>query len=203
MFSWLALMLVISAAPQSKRRQEQIKGLIKKSDLVALTVAQAYYPIIDIEKYQLERAERETRDPRRRPKFTLGTVYKLSVKEVLYQKPAKDPNQPGRVFYPDDALMIYTREPLPHPLDPNQVTFFPGGEYLVFLKRIDLDPNDFPRGMRQDVNAPMREWESFPHPAETYFQAVRDPLAAKLVDEVWGKFAEHTRLVIKMMNAER
>lgn len=200
---WLLLVVVASAVPQSKRRQEQIRDLIKKSDLVVLAVAQAYYPILDLEKYRLERAEPGVNDPRRRSRFTLGTVYKLSVNEVLYQKAPQDPNKPGRVFYPADTLLIYTPEPLAHPLDANQVTFFPAAEYLVFLKQIKLDPDNFPRGVRQDLNTPMHQWETFPNPAETYFQVVRDPLAAKVVDDVWSQFVEHTRTVISQMRAHR
>ncbi|MBI3950832.1 MAG: hypothetical protein HY314_10315 [Acidobacteria bacterium] len=195
----LVLALTASAAPQSRRRQEQIEGLIKKSDLVVLAVSQAYYPVIDIEKYRLEREGREVTDPQRRSKYIIGTVYKLSVKEVLFQKPSKDADKPQRVFYPDDMIMVYTPGPPAHPLDYGQVTLLPSAEYLIFLKRINLDPDDFQRGMRQDVNAPMREWESFPNPAETYFQVIRDPLAAKQVDEVWQKFVDQTRDVVQAM----
>jgi hypothetical protein len=192
-----------STTTPSKRRQEQIKDLMKKSDLVAVATAQAYYPIIDIEKYRLERMDREVNDPRRRSTYTMGTLYKLSVKEVLFQKPAKDSGKPGRTFYPDDALMIYIPGPLVHPLDSDKVTFLPSADYLVFLRRIRLDPDDFERGMRQDLNAPMRDWEGFPNPVETYFEVIRDPFAAKYIDEVWQTFVDQTRTVIKTMNAER
>ncbi len=196
------LTLSVSAAPQSKKRQKQIEGLLKKSDLAVVAVARAYYPVIDIEKYRLERAEREAHDPRRRSKYIDGTAYKLTIKEVLYQKPAKDPDQPGRLFHPDDSFMIYVTGPPAQPLDIDKLTFFPSTEYIVFLKQINLDPDDFPRGMRQDLNAPMREWEGFPNPVETYFEVIRDPMAAKVVDDVWIKFVDHTRNVVHLMESK-
>ena len=199
----LVLTVGVPAVPQSKRRQKQIEGLIKKSDLVVLAVAQAYYPVIDIEKYRLEREGREDTDPRQRSKYTVGTVYKLSIKEVLFQKSPKDPNNPKRIFYPDDNIMIYVPGPPAHPLDFGKITFLPGTEYLAFLKQINLDPDDFRRGVRQDVNAPMREWESFPNPAETYFEVVRDSLAAKPIDEVWEKFADQTRAVARAISSQK
>jgi len=199
----LVLVLSASAAPQSKKRQEQIEGLIKRSDLVALAVAQSYYPVIDIGKYRLEREQREAPDPRRRSKYTIGTAYKLSVKEIIFQKPQKDSREHGRAFYPDDAIMIYTRGPAAHPLDLDNVTFLPGTEYLVFLKRISLDPDDFPRGVRQDLNATMREWELFPNPEETYLDAVRDSFAVKPIDEVWRKFAYQTLAIARAMAAQQ
>jgi hypothetical protein len=197
----LLLMLGVSAAPQTEKRRKQIEGLIKRSDLVVHGVSQAYYPIINMEKYQLERAAGKTGDPRRRSKYTVATVYKMVVKEVLYQKPQKDPNKPQRPFYPNDTIIIYAPGPAAHPLDFGKVAFLPGAEYLIFLKKTDLDPGDFPAGVRQDVNAPMAEWESFPNAAETYFRVINDPMAAKLVDEVWQKFVDDTRTVANQMRS--
>jgi hypothetical protein len=195
----LVLTLGVPAAPQTKRRQEQIEGLIKQSDLVVLAVAQEYFPVIDLEKYRRERQDRQSNDPQRRSKYIIGTVYKLSLKEALFQKPPKNPSRPQRIFYPHDSIMIYVSGPPAHPLDLQNAAFLPSAEYLVFLKQIPLNPDDFKRGMRQDMNAPMRDWESFPNPAETYFEVVPDTLAAKPVDDVWANFVEQTRAVAQAM----
>jgi hypothetical protein len=198
----LVLAFSVSVMAQSKRRQEQIEDLLKKSDLVVVATAQATYPVIDIEKYRVERDERNVNDPRRRSRYTTGTAYKLMVKEALYQKPAKDSNQPRRDFHVDDAVMIYVPGPPAQPLQ-ETVASFSGTEYVVFLKRKELDPDDFPRGIQQDLNAPMRDWQSFPNPVETYFSVIRDPLAVKIVDDVWIKFVDHTREVARTMSTKQ
>jgi hypothetical protein len=199
---FLLLALAVSAAPQLTKRQKQLRGLVKSSDLVVLGVSHAADPIINLEKYQVERAERETNDPRRRSKYTKGTLYKLAVKEVLYQKPSKDPDKPRRAFVADDWLMVYVPGPAAHPLEYDKAAFLPSGEYLIFLKKTDLDPGDFPNGVRQDKNAPMAQWDLFPNPAETYFRVLNDPLideplAAKLIDEMWPKLVEDVRAAVR------
>ncbi len=188
---------------QSKRRQRQIRDLLKKSDLVVLAVAQAYYPIINMVKYQREREERGAAAIRRRTRYTYGTVYRLTIKEVLFQKPSKNPDKPRRTFYPEDTLMVYVPGPPAHPLEMNTAAFLPGTEYLVFLERAALDADRFRFGVKQDVNAPMRDWEPFPHPAETYFKVVPDPLAVKPMDSVWRKLAAHTRIVARQFLASK
>lgn len=203
--AWLTVLiaaLTASVAAQSKKRQEQIEDLLKKSDLVVVATARATYPIIDIEKYRLEREERGGYDPRRRSRYTTGTVYKLVINEVLYQKPARQSDRLHREFHADDAVMIYVPGPPAHPLQ-GPVTFMAGTEYIAFLKRHHLDADDFPRAVQQDLNAPMRDWVSFPNPAETYFSVIPDPLAVKVVDDVWSKFVAETRAVVKTMRLTR
>lgn len=203
--TWLTVLIMamgISVAAQNQKRQQHIEDLLKKSDLVVVATAQATYPVVDIEKYRLERDERGGYDPRRRSRYTTGTVYKLVINEVLYQKPARESDRPGRDFHAGDPVMIYIPGPPAHPLD-ETVTFMAGTEYIAFLKRTRLDADDFPRAVQQDLNAPMRDWMSFPNPAETYFSVIRDPLAVKVVDDVWIKFVAETREVTKTMKLPR
>lgn len=195
--------LSLPTPAQSKRRQRQIRDLLKRSDLVVLAVSRAYYPIINLIKYQREREGRGAAAIRRRARYTYGTVYRLTIKEVLFQKPSKNPDKPRRTFYPEDTLLVYVPGPPAHPLEMNRATFLPGTEYLVFLERARLSADHFRFGVKQDVNAPMRDWEPFPHPAETYFKVVPDPLAVKPMDGVWRKLAEHTRTVARQFLAKK
>jgi hypothetical protein len=195
------LALAVPAASQSEKRREQIEGLIKRSDLVIVGVSQAYYPIINLVKYNQERLERGVINPGRRSKYTFGTIYKMTVREALYQEPPKRKDTPRPAFAANDTVMIYVTGPGAHPLDLNKAAFLPGAEYIVFLKKTGLDEGDFPHGKQQDLNAPMAEWESFPNPTEMYFQVVNDPMAAKLVDDVWQKLVDDTRVVSRQMKA--
>lgn len=182
---------------QTEKRRNQIRRLLGQSDVVVVARATAYHPVIDSLKYRRER-ERETRlSP-----FMLGVVYYLSVTETVYRKPSPDQRE-AVPLQSGDPVVVYVPGPLADPREFGKVSLQPGGEYLLFLKKAEVNPDDFRNAVEQVSGAAMMEWRAFPDSRLIYFTPVRDSLATLLVEGAWTNFLVETRAVAQQMQARK
>ncbi len=185
---------------QSERRVEQIRDLLGKSDLVVVAVAEEYRPVIDRLKYRRERERHPVLDPARAERYMVGVVYQMTVREVIYRHPKRAERMP-LVGQPGQTLLIYVPGRLADPREFGKVAFLPGGEYLIFLKWVELKPEDFREAVEQTPGAPMSEWRLFPDPRLTYYTPVRDPFAVLLLEGAWRNFLQQTRAVVRAVTS--
>ncbi len=196
----LTAALIIWPFGQSERRVEQIRDLLGKSDVVVVAVAEAYHPVIDLLKYRKERERRPLLDPARAERYMLGVVYRMTVREVIYRNP-KRAEEASLIGQPGEALLIYVPGRLADPREFGKVAFLPGGEYLVFLKKVELKREDFRSAVEQVPGAPASQWRSFPDPRVLYYTPIRDPFAVLLMEGAWKDFLQQTRVVASALKS--
>lgn len=192
----LVVWLFLPPVGQTARREEQIKDLLKKSDLVVVAVAETYHQVLDRIKYERERERGPVLDPLRAERYTLGILYQMTVREVIYRDPERA-REGALVGQPGEKLLIYVPGRLADPREFGKAAFLPGGEYLLFVKEARLDPKDFPQAAQRISGAPPGEWPPFPDPRRIYYTPVRDPFATLLLEGAWKDFLLHTRAVVR------
>jgi len=194
--SLLVASLALSPLPQSEKRRGHIKDLLGKSDLVVVAVGRSYRPIIDQIKYRQERERNPTLDPSRMDKYMLGVAYEMTTREVVYLKREKDEKKQV-TCHEGDVIAVYTTGPLVDPRQFGKPVFMPGVEYLIFLKKIKFDPEEFRNAVEQSFEAPMKEWRVFPDTRLIYFTPVRDSFAFLQMGGVWNDFLIQTRTIVR------
>jgi hypothetical protein len=192
----LVLSLILSPGPQTPERRDQIKDLIGKSDLVVVAIGDSYRPVVDKVKYRQERQRDPGLDPSRMQKYMLGVAYQMTVREVIYLKPQKDETK-QITWHVGDPIPVYAPGPLSDPREFGKPSFLPGVEYLLFLKRTELDPSDFPNAVEQASDAPMNKWPVFPDTRLAYVTPLRDSFAFLPLEGAWKNFLVQTRAVVK------
>jgi hypothetical protein len=125
-----------------------------------------------------------------------------SVTETVYRKPSSDERQ-GIPLHSGDPVVVYVPGPLADPREFGKVSVQPGGEYLLFLTRAKINPEDFRYAVEQVSGTAMMEWRAFPDSRLIYFTPVRDPFATLLLEGAWTTFLVETRAVAQQMPSQR
>lgn len=193
----LIILLVLPLPWQTDRRRNQIRRLLGQSDVVVVARATKYHLVIDSVKY---RRERERGAPP--SQSMMGVVYYLSVTETVYRKPSSDERE-GMPLHSGDPVVVYVPGPLADPREFGKVSLQPGGEYLLFLTRAKINPEDFRYAVEQVSGTAMMEWRAFPDSRLIYFTPVRDPFATLLLEGAWTTFLVETRAVARQMPSQR
>ena len=193
----LIVLFVLPLPWQTEKRRNQIRRLLGQSDVVVVARATKYHPVIDSVKYR--------REGERGASLThsmMGVVYYLSVTETVYRKPSSDERQ-GIPLHSGDPVVVYVPGPLADPREFGKVSVQPGGEYLLFLTRAKINPEDFRYAVEQVSGTAMMEWRAFPDSRLIYFTPVRDPFATLLLEGAWTTFLVETRAVAQQMPSQR
>lgn len=193
----LIILCVVPLPSQTEKRRNQIRRLLEQSDVVVVARATTYHPVVDLVKYQRER-ERQMRTSH----SMIGVVYYLSVAETVYRKPSPDERE-GMPLHSGDPVVVYVPGPLADPREFGKVSLQPGGEYLLFLKRADVNPDDFRNAVEQVSGAAMMEWRAFPDSRLIYFTPVRDSFATLLLEGAWTNFLAETRAVSQQLHSRK
>jgi len=196
---WALILLIgFTLLPQSEKRRNQIRRLLEQSDLVVVASATDYNPVIDSVKYRRERDRGSAEDPSRVSQYMLGVVYHVSVRETVYRKKSADERD---VVSPQsgDPLVVYVPGPLADPREFGKISLQPGGEYLLFLRKADINPEEFRTAVEQVSGVAMMEWRAFPDTRVIYFTPIRDSFAALLIEGAWVNFLAETRRVAQQM----
>lgn len=132
----------------------------------------------------------------------MGVVYYLSVTETIYRKPSSD-ERDATPLHSGDPVVVYVPGPLADPREFGKVSLQPGGEYLLFLKRAKINPEDFRYAVEQVSGTAMMEWRAFPDSRLIYFTPVRDSFATLPLEGAWTTFLVETRAVAQQMPSQK